>query len=220
MLLLFRSVMKKFLCIFLCLSFLFLCSCESVQKEEPSTSTTLEESNTAEMVNFDDYTQESHEEEETYTDLNTNPAEITTKAESTTKKAEIDEETTKITAVTYYSESPDNKYIKYIASKFRADPFTLRALIRTNTDIPGAVVLQFNGDTDSNGNLLTTEDTLLYVYDISSDGTVKRATGKMNGNIGYTYVESLAAFALAKKYMIPNLELNKEKRTYEDYFND
>ena len=195
-----------------------MCSCDQ-KKVEQTTVPSTTETTTEVTDNFNDdlepETTDYYPGEGSKSDSDeTETTETTTKAKETQKS----EETTKSTTVTYYSESPDNKYIKYIAGKYNVDPAVLRALIRTNTDTPGATVLQFDGSKDSKGNLLMTADTLVCVYDVSSNGNIKKATGKATGNEGYSYIESLAAFTVVQKYMIPNIEATKAQRTYEDYY--
>lgn len=139
----------------------------------------------------------------------TNPSNTTTEAQSET-------ETEKKT-ITYYSDNPNNKYIKMIENRYSVNAENLVALIRTNTDHPGATVLEFNGEKDSQGQLMKTDDKLVAVYEINrADGTIKKATGEMKGNIGYNYFESLAVFKLTKKFIIPSLPDMKENRPYKD----
>lgn len=139
-------------------------------------------------------------------------------AVKTTNPPETTENSGKQTPVTYYSENPNNKYISAVVSKYGADASTLVALIKTNSSTPGATVLQFSGEKDSNGNLVKTKDTLKYVYDVRDNGTVKKASGKKSDNDGYSYIESYVNYNLAVKYIIPQLDDMKKERTYEDYF--
>ena len=215
--------MKRLLCVlFALLVLIILPSCDSNQEAETTTESTTE-TTTEETINYYDEFEtetayynwdENAQEDETTFSTNESQTQVATTS------AHKSEETTKSTVVTYYSESPDNKYIKYIARRYNADPFTLRALIRKKTDVGGATVLQFTGETDSNGELIMSEDTLLYVYDIDTNGNVKKATGTPNGNEGYSTFASQTAFKLTKKYILPNLETVKKERTYEDYYND
>lgn len=137
---------------------------------------------------------------------------------NTTKPPETTENSGKQTPVTYYSENPNNKYISAVVSKYGVDASTLVALIKTNSSVPGATVLQFSGEKDSNGNLIKTKETLKYVYDVRDSGDIMKASGKKNDNDGYSYVESYVNYNLAVKYIIPQLDEMKKKRTYEDYF--
>lgn len=118
--------------------------------------------------------------------------------------------------VTYYCDDVNNKYIKTVANEFSVEASSLIALIRTNAVNAGATVLQFSGKTDSSGNLLTTEDELKAVYEVSdSDGSVKKATGGFTGNVGYNYIESLAVFKLTKEFILPQLDEMKRERPYK-----
>ena len=197
---------------------ILLCACQ--QKPEPAqtTTTTVTETTTEEITNvYDDFETETNYWVENPDDVaTTTQPETTTSATVHTQKST--EETTKSRPVTYYSESPDNKYIKYIANKYSVDPAVLIALIRTNTDNKGATVLQFSGDRDSSGNLIKTEDTLRCVYDGDGNGKVMKATGKFSGYEGYSYAANVVAFKLAQEYMIPSLEATKAQRTYENFF--
>ena len=112
------------------------------------------------------------------------------------------------------------KWYKAVVNKYGADPSCLVALIRTNTDTPGATVLQFNGEKDSSGNLIKTEDTPKYVYDVRDSGAIKKASVKKTDNDGYNYAESYVNYKLAIKYIIPQLDEMKKARTYENYFSD
>ena len=212
------DLMKKLLCILIAVLMVFLCACQ--QKPEPAetTSTTVTETTTEEPTNVYD----NFETETNYWVDNPDDVATTIQAETTTKAAsqgqKTSEETTKSNVVTYYSESPDNKYIKYISNKYSVDPALLRALIRTNTEVRGATVLQFSGDRDSSGKLLMTEDTLRAVYDIDGNGKVMKATGKTTGYEGYSYWANIAAFKVAQQYVIPNIAATKAQHTYEDYY--
>lgn len=119
--------------------------------------------------------------------------------------------------VTYYSENPDNKYICIVANQYGVDKSNLVALIRTKAQNPGATVLEFSGKKDADGQLIKRKSELKAVFEISdSDGTIRKATGKMSGNVGYNYAESLAAFELTKEFVIPQLDQMKEERTYPE----
>ncbi len=199
--------------------FVFLCACQ--QKTEPETTTAPEITQTTLPEETQNY-YEQFETETNYwiddTDAETNQKSAETTSKSVAQTQKNNEETTKSRPITYYSESADNKYIKYIANKYSVDPSVLRALIRTNTDNRGATVLQFSGEKNSSGNLIMTEDTLVCVYDVDGNGKVMKATGKSSGYEGYSYLANIAAFKLAQEYIVPNIEATKAKRTYEDFF--
>ncbi|MGN0539054.1 MAG: hypothetical protein ACI4KI_04290 [Candidatus Fimenecus sp.] len=147
-------------------------------------------------------------------------------AENTTKPSSTAQPTTTLSAlenvqnsdvVTYYSENPNNRYICIVANQYGVDKSNLVALIRTQAQNPGATVLEFSGKKDANGQLIKNKNELKSVFEISdSDGTIRKATGKMSGNVGYNYAESLAAFELTKEFIIPQLDQMKEERTYPE----
>lgn len=150
----------------------------------------------------------------------------TQKADNTTEPTSAAQPTTTLSplenvqnsdVVTYYSENPNNRYICIVANRYGVDKSNLVALIRTKAQNPGATVLEFSGKKDADGQLIKSKSELKAVFEISdSDGTIRKATGKMSGNVGYNYAESLAAFELTKEFIIPQLDQMKEERTYPE----
>lgn len=134
---------------------------------------------------------------------------------SATKKPTVSKEG----VVTYYSDNPDNKYIKTVAEKFGSNPANLIALIKTNAQYPGATVLEFDGSRASDGSLITTVDTLRYVYDVQDSGTINKSNKDGTDTYGYNKITGMTAYMLAEKYMIPTLPEYKQNMVYEDYFN-
>lgn len=120
--------------------------------------------------------------------------------------------------ITYISENPNNVYICRVAEKYGSDKANLIAFIKVNSSTPGATVLEFSGKRDSNGNLIATAEELRYVYEVSDNGTMRRASSDGKNNDGYNKVVAKAAFALAEKYMVPNIDQWRAERRYEDYF--
>lgn len=120
--------------------------------------------------------------------------------------------------VTYISENPDNAYICRVAEKYGSDKANLIAFIKKNASTPGATVLEFSGKRDSNGNLITTAEELKYVYEVSDNGTMRRASSDGKNNDGYNRLAAKVAVALAEKYMIPSIDEMRAERRYEDYF--
>ncbi|MCH5191051.1 MAG: hypothetical protein J1F23_02680 [Oscillospiraceae bacterium] len=117
--------------------------------------------------------------------------------------------------VTYYCDDVNNRYIVAVAEKYGVEKSTLIAMIRTKAKNPGATVLQFSGKTDNNGNMLMTGDELKAVYEVSdTDGSIKKATGKLTGNDGYNYIESVGVFQLTKEFIVPSLDEMKRERPY------
>ena len=140
------------------------------------------------------------------------PTEKATQSASATKNVLDEIETSEV--VTYYCDNVNNRYICMVADKYGVEKTSLIALIKVNSVTGGATVLEFSGKTDENGQLVTTEDELKAVYEAKDDGTVKKATGKLSGNDGCSSAESLAAFMLTKKYIIPSLDEMKRERYY------
>ena len=135
-----------------------------------------------------------------------------TAQEPTTLEETTTQDSTK--PVTYYAENADNFYIKAIAKAYAAEPSHLVALIRTNTKTEGATVLEFSGQTDANGTLLKTSNTLVAVYDMNKAATsIRKATPDGSGNVGYQKSEGDAVIALAKRFILPNLDKMKAERT-------
>lgn len=147
------------------------------------------------------------------------PASSNNKNESTSKAEQT--EPTKVIytddkeLVSYYCDDINNSYIVAVAEKYNVDRTRLIAIIKRNGKTAGANVLEFSGKKDENGNLLMTADELVAVYNIyDSDGSIQKATGKITGNDGFTYFESLVMFMAVKDYIIPNLDEFKEKYPY------
>lgn len=210
--------MKKLYTLLLIAAIVFsFCSCQNadIRNNTTTTETTTEETTSKTFIPYDNNgttnnTDSDYSVVTTQNQQNTPP--------STTGSNDSSENKSK--TVTYYSENPNNKYISAVVNKYGADASCLVALIRTNTDTPGATVLQFTGEKDSSGNLIKTEDTLKYVYDVRDSGAIKKASGKKTDNDGYTYAESYVNYKLAIKYIIPQLDEMKKVRTYENYFSD
>lgn len=120
--------------------------------------------------------------------------------------------------VTYISENPDNVYICRVADKYGSDKANLMAFIKTNSSTPGATVLEFSGKRDSNGDLVVTAEELKYVYEVSDNGTMRRASSDGKNNDGYNRLTAKVAVVLAEKYMIPSIDQMRAERRYEDYF--
>lgn len=142
-----------------------------------------------------------------------NKNESTSKAEQTEPSKVIYTDDKEL--VSYYCDDINNSYIVAVAEKYNVDRTRLIAIIKRNGKTAGANVLEFSGKKDENGNLLMTADELVAVYNIyDSDGSIQKATGKITGNDGFTYFESLVMFMAVKDYIIPNLDEFKEKYPY------
>lgn len=197
--------MKKTVAVILAvLLFVFtFVSCKKNSTNEPSSEPTASSSYTEESIGI---TQESISQ----TTALTTESSTVPETEST-KKNQV---------VTYISENPDNKYICRVAEKYGSDKANLMAFIKTNSSTPGATVLEFSGKKDSNGNLIVTFDELKYAYDVSDDGTIRRASKDGKENDNYNKVAAKVVILLAEKYIIPSIDEMREKRRYEDYFAD
>ncbi|MBS7360071.1 MAG: hypothetical protein KIG53_05650 [Oscillospiraceae bacterium] len=100
------------------------------------------------------------------------------------------------------SDSPNNKYIKAVNSKYKVDPEYLVA-IYSSPDTGNNFVLQFKNRRDENGDIIKSPDTLEKVYKIDLDGKISVATGKATGNIGVSYAEGLLCFNMVNVLIMP-----------------
>lgn len=196
--------MKKTVAVIMAVLFLVCTfnSCKKNSTNEPSSEPTASSSYTEESIEI---TQES----------------LQTTVSTTESRTVLETEPTKKNqVVTYISENPDNKYICRVAEKYGSDKANLMAFIKTNSSTPGATVLEFSGEKDSNGNLIVTFDELKYAYEVSDNGTIRRASKDGKENDNYNKVAAKVVIVLAEKYIIPSIDEMREKRRYEDYFAD
>lgn len=198
--------MKKIIYILsLALVLLSLCSCDNKSEEISTTASTSSPITSTETES----TTEGEAISEAATDDTANTAENT---ETTNFLKDL--ETSEVR--TYYCDDINNKYIKAVEKKYGADASNLIALIRVKASNPGATVLEFSGETDNAGNKLHTKEELTAVYEVSdTDGSIKKATGKMRGNDGYNYAESLAVFRLTRQFILPHLDELKRESPYK-----
>ena len=158
----------------------------------------------------------------TTTTKNSNSSTIKETIENHTKKPNKVETTSSTVEnnnkqVTYYSDNPNNKYIVAVSEKFNVKKENLIALIRRNSSNDGATIIEFKGNRDDEGNLIISYSEVKYVYDmIDKTGEIRRASGTHSGNVGYSYLESLAIFKLTEKYIVPNISDIKEKMPYNE----
>ena len=105
-----------------------------------------------------------------------------------------DEEMSKLEeseAEVYFSDNPNNKYIVQVVNKYGVDSSNLIALIKVNATFPSAMVLEFSGKRDANGELVMTYSELKYVYNIDeTKNTLVKASKNGTGNDGVSFVES------------------------------
>lgn len=151
----------------------------------------------------------------------TKPAQIESPSVTETTTATTEKETSALPTdkpVTLYTQKASNPYIQKVAKQYGVEEKKLVALIRTNTNTPGATVLEFSGVTDANGNLLMTNDTLVAVYDIHDrENTIRKATVSGQNTDGYTKGENDAVIALAKRFMLKEIPKLKAERTSEKF---
>jgi len=130
--------------------------------------------------------------------------------------APVADEPTTTAVKTYYTDNPNNKYIVTIADKYGVDKGCLVAFVRANSDTPGATVLQFKGNRDSAGNLITTSEDLLYVYDVQDSGTILKTNRDGTDVEGMPSLAGKAAFSLVEKYIMPDIEKFKRENRLPD----
>lgn len=106
------------------------------------------------------------------------------------------------------SDHHENKFIKMISQKYNVDTELLVA-IYSEPDTGNNFVLQFNGEKNSDGNVIKSPDTLEKVYQIDKEGNVKIATGRADGNVGVSYAEGMFCFNMIKTIVMEQ---------YPDYF--
>ena len=87
--------------------------------------------------------------------------------------------------------------------------------VRKNSKTPGATVLQFSGKRDSRGNLITTSDELLYVYDVQDNGTVTKTNRDGSDVEGMPGIAGKYAFELVEKYILPSIDKFKTENRLE-----
>lgn len=106
------------------------------------------------------------------------------------------------------SDSADNEFIKLVSEKYGIDPKNLVAIYAI-PDKGNNFVLEFDGSTDSNGNVIKSPDTLKRVHQVDEERNIVTATGTVTGNIGVSYAEGKFVF-----YIVTNLIMPQ----YPDYF--
>lgn len=101
-----------------------------------------------------------------------------------------------------------NKFIKLVSEKYDVDTKLLVA-IYSDPDTGNNFVLQFNGKTNSDGEIIKSPDTLEKIYLIDKKKNISVATGKTKGNEGVSYAEGTLCFYMIKTVVMPQ---------YPDYF--
>lgn len=137
------------------------------------------------------------------------PTEIPTAPSTTTvtTRQSTPETTEKVyekTGEMAFSDSPDNKYIKAVSSKYGVNSENLVALY-TVPDNDGNIVLQFDGSRDTDGKLLRNSDTLVAIYSVDKNLNSKCASENRKLN-EYSYGEMKVMFISVTKYIIPEFQ--------------
>lgn len=213
--------MKKTICVLLLFTLvLTLCSCSMYGLDEQEASTTtapniviVNDTTTATVENSTEASVVTPSQS-----AQTNPATTTRNDNNANDNAQttLDAQQESIRNLeTYYTDNPDNKYIRTVSDRFGVDRNCLVAFVRANSKTPGATVLQFRGNRDSNGNLITTADELVYVYDVLDSGEIKKTNKDGSDTLGYTQLAGKAAYLLVEKYIMPDIEKFKKNNRLE-----
>lgn len=201
--------MKRYVSIILLFAVvLTLCSCSIYGLDEQQESTTQ----APQIVIIQDTTAPVTDAQQPDGNVQTQPQQpATTQSAQQTQpqqnnaSAPAQEETT-IAVKTYYTDDPNNNYIVTVANKYGVDKGCLVAFVRKNSKTPGATVLQFSGKRDSRGNLITTSDELLYVYDVQDNGTVTKTNRDGSDVEGMPGIAGKYTFELVEKYILPSID--------------
>lgn len=206
--------MKKILSLLLILgTLLALCSCDFYGIEDETTTAAQTAPN---IIIIPDttapatYTDEVETAEAVTSPETTQAAVAPTQNQNGRTQSDFEEESRK-NLKTYYTDDSNNKYIVTVSDKFGVDRGNLVAFVRANSATPGATVLQFKGNRDANGNLITTADELVYVYDVLDNGDVKKTNKDGTDTYGYNQIAGRAAYTLVENYIIPNIEKYKRE---------
>ena len=120
-------------------------------------------------------------------------------------------------AEVYFSDNPNNKSIVAVSDKYGVKKENLIALVKVNAEFPSAMVFEFSGKRDNNGELVMTYAELQNVYDINEEtNVIVKASKNGFNNDGLNFVESKVYMMLAKEYFIPELPNLKENKRYHD----
>ena len=110
----------------------------------------------------------------------------------------------KKTGVMHFSDSPDNKYLAAVASKYGVDA-KLLAAIYTVPDANGNIVLRFSGEKDAKGKLIRNESTLVCIYSIDKSLNSKCASEDAALN-EYSENEMKVMYLSLTKFILPKFE--------------
>ena len=214
--------MKKIICLLLLFAIaLTMCSCSMYGLDEQEESTAAR---TPEIVIIQDTTVDS--QGNGYDNTEPSSASQSAAAEQTTAavndnsvyntQTTLDAQQESIKNLeTYYTDNPDNKYIVAVSDRFGVNKSCLVAFVRRNSGTPGATVLQFKGNKDTNGNLITTSEELVYVYDVLDTGDIKKTNKDGSDTVGYTKISGKAAYYLVDNYIMPRIDEFKKNNRLE-----
>lgn len=219
-------MIKKLLCLLLCISLLFcLCSCTGTENTEAPSSTALplQESSTTtsttqenvitQAVQITPPTEENSEIIITETLSETVsvmvPATVPTPVEpetqeNTTSSAPQTTKTVEKTGEMTFSDDSSNRYIEAVSSKYGVDANNLVALY-TVPENDSNIVLEFDGTKKDDGTLSRNKDTLIAIYSIDKSLNSKRASENSSLN-EYSYGEMKVMFISVTTYIMPEFE--------------
>lgn len=200
---------------FIVFSVCLICAGCSNGNNDANTTTSTTESIT-ETSSTTETTTEKQTEKQTSSQTNNNNSTTTTTKKYQSNPLISNEDMEKVensNAEVFFSENPNNKYIMAVSNKYGAKKENLIALVKINAEFPSAVVLEFSGKKDANGELLMTYEELKYVYEINEEkNTIIKASKNGLDNDGVSFIESKILITLTKEYFIPelpNLKVNK-----------
>lgn len=104
-----------------------------------------------------------------------------------------------------FTDDANNKFIRAVAEKYGVDT-NLLACIYANPSDDNNFVWQFSGETDANGKLSRTADTLIYIYLLSADCKTISRTGGLTGNDGISAPSGYLLMQTTKRLMIPEFQ--------------
>lgn len=100
------------------------------------------------------------------------------------------------------SDSKNNEFIKIVSEKYGVEPERLVAIYAV-PDKGNNFVLEFSGETDSEGNIIKSPDTLYRIHLVDLKRDVKTATGKITGNKGVSFAEGILTMQMIKDIVMP-----------------
>lgn len=182
--------------------------------DESTTIYVMTSSNTVESTTDDEYINSMLNVDDTQSEQTDETASDTTGEtknsiiKDTTKHELIESyEALSVNGENMLSDHYDNEFIKLVTDKYGVDSDLLVAVYSV-PDSGTNFVLQFDG-TKKRGEYVKSPDTLEKVYQIDMARNIKVATGKVTGNEGVSYAESVMCVAMVKTIVMEQ---------YPDYF--